>query len=253
MTANALGSLFILFLFFLIMAPDPKQRVRSEAQLDRKRIADRKKHRENRHETKNRLERIEADVAAIKKSLEGLTFQLQAPAHGLPLAAAPICQDVCDPSLVPALEAPQTTPQLSPQWQLGYNHPGLISGMAPPLSVLSHTTLGQWRYPPGPTSPRTMDCRCGTQHLDRFDCLDHCTVTVDYQRIMTCPQHVGEVASAQPRNPSLAAMILQSLDENIITFFITGFLRQCKIKSMEQLLGFYFLGYRYMRVSGVIQ
>jgi prolipoprotein diacylglyceryltransferase len=95
-----------------------------------------------------------------------------------------------------------------------------------------------------------INCRCGSQHLDRFDSLDQCNVTTFYQHQIAFPttQSSPEIL---PRTPSLPSMMLHTMDENIVTFLITGFLRQYKFKGIEQLLSFYLLGYRCMRVSKV--
>ena len=54
-----------------------KRRVRTEAQMSQKRLADRVKHRENRQEHKLRMERMESDIAQIRKNLDTVSAQLR--------------------------------------------------------------------------------------------------------------------------------------------------------------------------------
>ncbi|KAK3897561.1 hypothetical protein C8A05DRAFT_38886 [Staphylotrichum tortipilum] len=160
--------------------PAKRKRVRTASQLEQKRLADRIKHRENRHENKNRLDKMESDIAEIKFTLQALVTHLQA------------------------------------------------------------------RVP----KPKLLNCQCGSQHLDRFDCVDQCNITTFYQhQIATFPTTITRslTPGILPRNPSLPSMMLHTMDENIATFLITGFLRQYRNKGIEQLLSFYLLGYRYMR------
>ncbi|KAH7112319.1 hypothetical protein B0J13DRAFT_534098 [Dactylonectria estremocensis] len=219
--------------------PSKRNRVRNETQLNQKRLADRVKHRENRHENKQRIERIENDIADIKASLQSLTHLFQAtPASPAATTTEPVL------SLVPGLgelsgSVPSASPlflHLSPQ-----HHPAFSAA-----TLASASATRFWRGMPLPDSTKIINCRCGSQHFDRFDTIDYCTITALYQWQTTFPtgQHVAE---ALPRNPSLPAMMLHSMEENTATSFITGFLRQYRSKSIEQLMGFYLLGYRYMR------
>lgn len=190
--------------------PAKRQRVRTESQLNKKRLADRNKHRENRQEQKRRLASIENDLAEIKAALQKLT-------------------------LTPHVETPIGSLVAANAW-----------GTFNPLhSTLEATKL--WPQTPA-TDVKLVNCQCGLQHLDRFDLVDACSMTTVYQRQTTIPWS----SFAIPRNPSLPSAMLHSTDENLATFLITGCLRQYKLKSMEQLLSLYLLGYRYMRVSPLL-
>lgn len=221
-------------------APPPKRRARTEAQLNQKRLTDRIKHKENRQENKQRLERLEVDIASIKTTLESLALHLQ----NVPRA-------LTTPTAVLPLHNPPPV-SINPLWtHQPYSHTAL-----PPTQLWSSTNNATriWGYAPSQTgSSRILDCRCGSQHPDQFDCLEQCNVTALYRGHVPSLSPDRPVSAAPtspfPRNPSLPSMMLHQVDENILTFFITGFLQQCKTKSIEQLLGFYLLGYRYMRVS----
>ena len=232
--------------------PAKRKRVRTESQLNQKRLADRLKHRENRQENKTRLEKIENDIADIKSALQSLTLHLQTPSHTLPPPETPhpSCQDLTlEPPLrsdYGALFGPSTsaTPSLPPTTHFG---PGHGPGHHVPWSVppSRHTTVSWGRVR---VESKLLDCQCGSPHFDQFDCIDQCTITTFYQHQIAFPAMRGP-AGFLPRNPSLPAMMLHDMDENVATFLITGFLRQYKNKGIEQLLSFYLLGYRYMRVS----
>lgn len=222
--------------------PPPKRRVRSEAQLNQKRLTDRIKHKENRHENKQRLEKMESDLASMHSKLDSLALQLQS----LPLA-------LTAPTTTPPVLGHSRTISHAAYGHISQHFPANVN-LPPPDQAYTHTQPPSnivtkiWGYTPTQHgSSRDLDCRCGLRHPDNFSCLENCNVTALYR------SHMGAVAgptSPFPRNPSLPSMMLYQSDENILTFFITGFLQQCRARSIEQLLGFYLLGYRYMRVSG---
>jgi hypothetical protein len=226
-------------------------RIRSERQLHQKRVADRVKKGENRLQHKHRLERIEADIIDIKHSLQNLALHLQK----LPQALTPICatptappKSVVNPLLdlgpMPITITPPTLHQKS-SFSI---HLANTSNMCPvqASSCLTTSAQGQGAY----EATKLINCRCGSEHFDRFDSLDTCNVTILYQGQITLSSNPNAIGGI-PRNPSVPAMLLHSMEENIITFLITGFLRQYKVKTMAQLMGFYLLGYRYMRVSHI--
>lgn len=234
-----------------------RKRVRSESQLEQKRLTDRLKHRENRVGNKNRLEKIESDIADIKATLQGLALRLQSQApHEPPPFSSPDFRQLV--SLDPPVGKPShgtyhdegtfiTSPFLAATnlWPEGET----LSPQSPWSSawVWWHSAPEPWARTSA-IQPNVIDCRCGTQHLDRFDTIDQCNMTTLYQCQISFPAMTGH-ARILPRTPSLPSMMLHTMDENIATFLITGFLRQYRNKGVEQLLSFYLLGYRHMRVS----
>ncbi|KAL2113929.1 hypothetical protein VUR80DRAFT_1782 [Thermomyces stellatus] len=232
--------------------PVKRKRVRTESQMNQKRLADRTKQRENRHENKRRLEKIENDISDIKSALQSLTLPLQAPnpglaPQGLPhsnrqelaLGASP--RSSCGgfgASLSP------TPPLLSvPHISPGHAFEQHVSSSYAP----THHTAMSWRR----IESKLLNCQCGFPHYDQFDCIDQCTITAFYHHQVAYPT-LRSPAGFLPRNPPLPAMMLHDTEENVATFLITGFLRQYRNKGIEQLLGFYLLAYRYMRVSRVL-
>ena len=238
--------------------PAKRKRVRSASQLEQKRLTDRLKHRENRQENKNRLEKIEGDVADIKATLQGLALHLQSQAPPQPPSF------ITSPDLrqLISLETPAKSSN-------GALHDGNTS-VTPPFLADTHLWPENDVLTPQPPwssgwswghatpelwtrisviEPKVINCQCGSQHLDRFDTIDQCTMTTLYQRQIAFSASPNQ-ARILPRTPSIPSMMLHTMDENIATFLITGFLRQYKNKGIEQLLSFYLLGYRHMRVSG---
>jgi hypothetical protein len=191
----------------LAMAPplSPKRRVRSESQLEQKRLADRTKHKENRKVNKQALQRVEHEVATIRRELQALSVHIRR----MPIPLLP----------------------------------------QPPM-LLSETSMQhvQQQYP---ASGRLLDCNCGTQHLDLFGHIDHCGITEMYRgRTVYGHGHDVDALGDMPPTPSLSDMLLQTgHGSNSATFFITGFMKSCPTKSVDQLLALYFIAYRYMRVS----
>lgn len=202
-------------------AQPTKRRMRSESQLKQKRLADRTKHKENRLASKKAMERIESDIALIKRGLQGLGLQLRA-LNSIP---APL------PTLFSS----------SPSITLGQLYVPTWTGFPKPSQLPPDLLQAQ------AATSHVLDCQCGSRHLDKFDHIDNCGVTELYKG-RTALDHDADALGDMPRNPSLSAMMLQSSNDNTATFFITGLLRAYPLRSIEQQLASYFLGYRYMRV-----
>ena len=232
--------------------PAKRKRVRTETQMNQKRLADRIKHRENRQENKNRLDKIENDISDIKCALQSLTHLLQAPIPALEPPGLPH-PNRQESALAPSprsnrgafLDTSTPTPHLLP---VPHISPAYAFGQHAswPIAPSTRTTMS-WRR----IESKLLNCQCGEPHYDQFDCIDQCTITTFYQHQVAFPAMRGP-AVFLPRNPSLPAMMLHDMEENVATFLITGFLRQYRNKGIAQLLGFYLLGYRYMRVSRIL-
>lgn len=230
-----------------------KKRVRSEAQLVQKRAVDRVKHKQNRQEEKRRVERIETDIAQIKQALQDIATQLcvQPPAS----AVQTTTQGGTDDQMLVAaddLRAWQLTSLGSQStgglFTLPEELQRQVSGLGAPSLPQSVPEARSWVHPVQLPVPRIVNCRCGLRHSDQFNSLDNCNITTLYQGHIATAQDLN-LGISLPRNPSLAAMMLHSQDENPAVNFITPFLRDCKGgKNVETLLGSYFIGYRLMRV-----
>ncbi|KAF5011508.1 hypothetical protein FDECE_2380 [Fusarium decemcellulare] len=199
--------------------PSEARKTRTEAQLSRKRLVDRVKHRENRQSHKAQLERIEQDVAFILQSLSSITEQLNYQTQSHTLTRQPVIFH--DMLVVPSQESPR----------------GTLSYLATP-----HTAVATF-----PTPSRVLDCRCGMRHSDHFESLELCGVTGIYQNQVASPKTATDATSKMPRNPALPSMMLHSDGDNFITSLITPFLRDLKTGSMETLLGGYLYAYRLIR------
>ena len=261
----------------------PKKRVRSESQLNQKRLADRLGHKERRKEHKQRIGKIEDDISDIKSTLQALTLHLRAlapaptaslPPPGLtPAAGRQAVSRENSGSLMTRLSGgPSTLAASASASGLGLFAPaGWPTVSSSSASTSSPQSQGPDFFPPSSSSPsstanyasmwsslpapsesmKILNCRCGLQHPDSFNCMDSCNITTVYQRHTAFPPNPS-LGGALPRNPSIPAMMLHTMDENLATFFITGFLRNFSHRSLEQLMGFYLIGYRYMRVSPIV-
>lgn len=209
------------------MSTGRDSRVRSEAQLSRKRLVDRVKHKENRHKSKGQLERIEAEILQIRQSLEQITLQLGN--TGLPH------------NLVHHILPPGISTIHNQQWTADF--PTQLTIPSPLMPTQTQpTTL---------PSIRVLDCRCGFKHSDHFDSLERCSVTNLYQANVAFP-HSLQTTNNMPRNPPLPSMMLHSDGDNFVTSLITPFLRDMKADGpIETLLGAYLFAYRLMRVCCV--
>lgn len=231
-----------------------KRRVRTEAQMSQKRLADRVKHRENRQEHKLRMERMEADIAQIRKNLDTVSAQLRT----LPVLSADLLASQQKSSQRPAANVfagPSSTSGEAYEMDTSVETPGFPAGRS----------TGPGRAPPCPErempptevpaslmsslfpTPSHVDCRCGVQHHSQSDCLEYRSFAILYETHAAFPQDPLHARSL-PRNPALPNMTLHSYGDNAVTCFLTSFLKGFEMASVETLFGVYFFAYRLMRV-----
>ncbi|KAH6969445.1 hypothetical protein DER45DRAFT_549286 [Fusarium avenaceum] len=230
-----------------------KRRVRTEAQMSQKRLADRVKHRENRQEHKLRMERMEADIAQIRKNLDTVSAQLRT----LPVLSADLLASQQRPSQRPAANVfagHSSTPGEGYEMDTTAETPDFPAGRS----------AGPGRAPPCPErempptevpaslmsslfpTPSHVDCRCGVQHHSQSDCLEYRSFAILYETHAAFPQDPLHARSL-PRNPSVPNMTLHSYGDNAVTCFLTSFLKGFEMASVETLFGVYFFAYRLMR------
>ncbi|KPM42464.1 Sterol 3-beta-glucosyltransferase UGT80B1 [Neonectria ditissima] len=236
------------------------RRVRTEAQLNRKRRADQLKHKENRQEHKLRMERMEADIAHICKDLEGIHAQLRAlPQLGADLVASQqrwlqrLTVNLCPAASPVPGEAhdagsPVPNPAFPTAWSLAS-----LGGAVGPGAFCPGLVVGESLPTPGvdlipamlpPSSP--VNCWCGVQHFSQSNCLEYCSFTILYETHAAFPQDPHQARSL-PLNPTLPNLTLHSYGDNVVTCFLTSFLKGFTMTSVETLFGVYFFAYRLMR------
>ena len=262
-------------------APEAPRRHRTEEQWDRKRMVDRMKQRKNRHENKMRMDHIESSIERIQSSLETLTEQLQHNINVLP-PPQPVDQQhqqhhqqqqqqqqpqhhhhhQAPSSLSPGLSSPSAAAQpLSND-----NLHGRSQSMSGPAGQAYQPTpnsqgfdgalqqiWGQTRDPasevkpalPSMALPPVFDCRCGIDHSQSSDCLEHHTSTILFQTHIALLQSTGPRRNL-PRNPSLPGFATN--DEGPVVSFISSVLRSYHVKDTQTLFGCYLMGYRLLRV-----
>ncbi|KAH7153380.1 hypothetical protein EDB81DRAFT_791284 [Dactylonectria macrodidyma] len=236
----------------------PRRRVRTEAQLNQKRKADRVKHKENREEHKLRMERMEADISQIFKNLDDISAQLRAlPQLGAGFVASQqrwlqflISNMGIDASAVSG-EAHDIgflvrNPAIPTQWSPGSLarnfsprplHPDIEQPLPAPQTTLLPAVL--------PSLP-PVKCWCGVEHFSQSNCLEYRSFTILYETHVAFP-HDPHQARSLPRNPSLPNLTLHSHGDNVVTCFLTSFLKGFTMTSVETLFGVYFFAYRLMR------
>ncbi|KAF4438664.1 bzip transcription factor [Fusarium austroafricanum] len=223
-----------------------KRRVRTEAQMSQKRLADRVKHRENRQEHKLRMERMEADIAQIRKNLDTVSAQLrtlpQLAVAGADLAAShqrsqrPVFSNT--PGETYEMDTSET-PDFPAGRRAGTGAPPCAENEIPPTEV---PEVMSSLFP----TPSHVDCRCGVQHQTQSDCLEYRSFAILYETHAAFPKDPLHARSL-PRNPELPNMTLHSYGDNAVTCFLTSFLKGFEMASVETLFGVYFFAYRLMR------
>ncbi|KAF4948636.1 hypothetical protein FGADI_9540 [Fusarium gaditjirri] len=219
-----------------------KRRVRTEAQMSQKRLADRVKHRENRQEHKQRMERMEADIAQIRKNLDTVSAQLRT----LPQLSADLVALQQRSSQKPPGEAYEMDTSIeTPDFPAGRR-----AAPAGAPCATDHHDIPPAEVPEVVSSlfptPSHVDCRCGVQHHSQADCLEYRSFAILYETHAAFPKDPLHARSL-PRNPELPNMTLHSYGDNAVTCFLTSFLKGFEMASVETLFGVYFFAYRLMR------
>lgn len=120
-------------------------------------------------------------------------------------------------------------------------------------NVLAQLQSGQQPHPlprisASPSSPRAVECRCGIEHTNPDECLEHGSSSILYAAHLAISQN-PKSATWIPRNPSLANMLFLAPHDNAVTTLLTTTLKQFTLQNTETLFGLYFLVYRLLRVS----
>ncbi|RBR21691.1 uncharacterized protein FIESC28_04791 [Fusarium coffeatum] len=240
-----------------------KRRVRTEAQMSQKRLADRVKHRENRQEHKLRMERMESDIAQIRKNLDTVSAQLRTlPQLGAEMMASQQQQQQQRSSQRQAGNVFSSTgqnPGEAYEMDTSTETPDFPATRSATSNGTGRPTPAQAPHPepeiqmPPPEvmsslfpTPSHVDCRCGVQHHSQSDCLEYRSFAILYETHAAFPQDPLHARSL-PRNPSLPNMTLHSYGDNAVTCFLTSFLKGFEMASVETLFGVYFFAYRLMR------
>ncbi|KAF5019402.1 hypothetical protein F66182_8602 [Fusarium sp. NRRL 66182] len=233
-----------------------KRRVRTEAQMSQKRLADRVKHRENRQEHKLRMERMEADIAQIRRNLDTVSAQLRTlPQLGADVVASQ--QRSAQRPAVHVFAGPSSTPGEAEAYEMDTAADTPVfpaarsTGRASAAAYPEHQAKAPSAATPASLSslfpaPSHVDCRCGVQHHSQSNCLEYCSFAILYETHAAFPQDPLHARSL-PRNPTLPNMTLHSYGDNAVTCFLTSFLKGFEMASVETLFGVYFFAYRLMR------
>ena len=236
------------------MAPSkpPTKRVRTDAQLERKRQADKLKHQLNRAESKTRLESIEKDVSFIRDTLCGLLGQV--PQHQLP-------EDTLEDASATEKRSPSTAINNWIEYTMASTRQRMNS--APdanqPLGAFPQNSGPQTQPQDGAASvasisshPNTVvECHCGREHNDPSECLEFTSFNVLYESHKAL-QERPLLALSIHKNPSLPNMLLHSIHDNSLTKLIGSALRQYGLANAETTCGLYLLVYRLLRVSWLL-
>ncbi|KAM5359699.1 hypothetical protein ACJZ2D_014268 [Fusarium nematophilum] len=234
--------------------PAVKRQVRTEAQLSRKRLTDRVKHRENRQEQKARMDRIQAGISNILDGLQEISKQLQAAAN--PLFAqsrsepssvdTPVTSSGPDSYTLKWAVENSTMPYLDLELALLFDRElasALSSSASVSPAILNTNSISLSTYTP---TPPPIDCRCGVQHSSQADCLEYCSFIILYETHSAFPRDPYRARSL-PRNPTLSDLAFPTACSSPVVLFLSTFLRGFKLQSAETMFGIYFFGYRLMR------
>ncbi|KAI9370180.1 hypothetical protein BJX61DRAFT_107607 [Aspergillus egyptiacus] len=217
-----------------------KKRRRTEAQLARKRQADRINHKAKREQQKRQMENLETQVRNLQEAVQSLTEQVRVLNERLrdqsraflhfdftqtptPVAAAG--------SLVDTLHQPLP---VHPQDML------LLSSEKLPMLVPVQPALGE------PDNNVPVDCRCGVDHRSYYECLEYSTFSILLRAHQGLNKSITN-STRLPRTPSLVHVFRPTSTDNPVIQVLGLVFSQVRPANVRTLFACYVVMYRFLR------
>ncbi|KAL2827800.1 hypothetical protein BDW59DRAFT_54739 [Aspergillus cavernicola] len=215
-----------------------KKRRRTEAQLARKRQADRINHKAKREQQKRQMENLETQVNSLQEAVQSLTEQVRVLNDRLRDQTRYFpCFDLETPSPVPAgnsstsLSLPRPIP--SAQDML------LLSADKLPM-LLPVPALGE------PDNNVPVDCRCGVDHQSYFECLEYSTFSILLRAHQGLNNSITN-STRLPRTPSLIHVFRPTSTDNPVIQILGLVFGQVRPANVRTLFACYVVMYRFLR------
>lgn len=219
-----------------------KKRRRTEAQLARKRQADRINHKAKREQQKRQMENLETQVTNLQQAVQSLTDQVRVLNERLRDQSRYFsCFDLAEtPSPVgtagnSSTSLPQPRPLPNAQDML------LLPADKLPMLVPA-PVLGE------PDNNVPVDCRCGVDHRSYYECLEYSTFSIllrAHQGLNTSLSNPTRL----PRTPSLIHVFRPASTDNPVIQILGLVFSQVRPANVRTLFACYVVMYRFLRVS----
>ncbi|KAL4974621.1 hypothetical protein BDW66DRAFT_139254 [Aspergillus desertorum] len=217
-----------------------KKRRRTEAQLARKRQADRINHKAKREQQKRQMENLETQVTNLQQAVQSLTDQVRVLNERLRDQSRYFsCFGLAEtPSPVGAAGNPSTS---FPQPRPLPNAQDMLLLPADKLPMLVPTpVLGE------PDNNVPVDCRCGVDHRSYYECLEYSTFFI----LLRAHQGLNKSISNPtrlPRTPSLVHVFRPTSTDNPVIQILGLVFSQVRPANVRTLFACYVVMYRFLR------
>ncbi|KAL4875400.1 hypothetical protein BJY04DRAFT_164754 [Aspergillus karnatakaensis] len=223
-----------------------KKRRRTEAQLARKRQADRINHKAKREQQKRQMETLETQVTNLQEAVQSLTEQVRVLNERLrdqtryfscfdftgtetpsPIAAAAAAAANSSTSL----DQPRPLPNAQDMLLLSADKlPMLVPGPA----------LGE------PDNNVPVDCRCGVDHRSYYECLEYSTFSILLRAHQGLNKSISN-STRLPRTPSLVHVFRPTSTDNPVIQILGLVFSQVRPANVRTLFACYVVMYRFLR------
>lgn len=218
-----------------------KKRRRTEAQLARKRQADRINHKAKREQQKRQMESLETQVTNLQEAVQSLTDQVRVLNERLRDQTRYFsCFDIGEtPS--PVAAAGGSSASLSQPRPLPNAHDMLLLP-ADKLPMLVPTpAMGE------PDNNVPVDCRCGVDHRSYYECLEYSTFSILLRAHQGLNKSISN-STRLPRTPSLVHVFRPTSTDNPVIQILGLVFSQVRPANVRTLFACYVVMYRFLRV-----
>ncbi|KAL3472290.1 hypothetical protein BJX99DRAFT_9160 [Aspergillus californicus] len=215
-----------------------KKRRRTEAQLARKRQADRINHKAKREQQKRQMENLETQVTNLQEAVQSLTEQVRTLNDRLLRDQTRYfsCFDLAEtPSPVTAAGSSSFT---QPRPVNAQDMLLLPSDKLPML--LPVPALGE------PDNNVPVDCRCGVDHRSYFECLEYSTFSILLRAHQGLNKSITN-STRLPRTPSLVHVFRPTSTDNPVIQILGLVFSQVRPANVRTLFACYVVMYRFLR------
>ncbi|KAL4939682.1 hypothetical protein BDV06DRAFT_33087 [Aspergillus oleicola] len=247
-----------------------KKRRRTEAQLARKRQADRINHKAKREQQKRQMENLETQVSNLQQAVQSLTDQVRVLNERLrdQTRYFSSCFDFDQsPSPVTAAGNGNSTGSGNA------NRTGIPTGMTVPSALSASLAQAQAAAPPRPLpnaqdmlllpvdklpmlvpAPALgepdnnvpVDCRCGVDHRSYYECLEYSTFSILLRAHQGLNKSISN-STRLPRTPSLVHVFRPTSTDNPVIQILGLVFSQVRPANVRTLFACYVVMYRFLR------
>ncbi|KKK25667.1 hypothetical protein P175DRAFT_0511392 [Aspergillus ochraceoroseus IBT 24754] len=216
-----------------------KKRRRTEAQLARKRQADRINHKAKREQQKRQMENLETQVTNLQEAVQTLTDQVRVLNERLRDQTKYLSRLEC--ASTPSTAADGGSPSTLNQTRPPYQGQDMLLLSAENLSMkFPGPALGE------PDNNVPVDCRCGVDHQSYYECLEYSTFLILFRAHQGLNKSISN-STRLPRTPSLVHVFRPTSTDNPVIQILGLVFSQVRPANVRTLFACYLIMYRFLR------